>query len=246
MTYSSEANAQRPGRVAVLRGIILQNDGKSKIGRYFIRPFEALDRRIAGVLPSPAAPPLAMHGGLHVVLENGRDFVAEQLVGTPYMDFRSGLNWTPLDQFQERDRGGWDVTIPATALRGVDEQVVAETVQRLNTITGRPFVGEDCTAFIERAFGGRRLFADSPLLQALGVGVRVGDPALPLLKADSTLDARSEELLHADALRRLPDATADASSPNARLWFRRLVPTIVGGAAGGFLLARALRARGAS
>jgi len=241
VTLRKARNDDRPGRVAALRGIILQNDGKSTVGRYFIHPFEALDRAVAGVVETPGGPPVAMHAGLHVVLDDGREFVAEQLVGTPYMDFHSGLNWTPVEEFRTRDHGGWDVTVPATALRGIDESVVAETVERLNSIVGHPFVGEDCTAFVERAFDGRRLFADSPVLQALGIGMRIGDPALPLLKPDVRLDDRSEELLRADALRELPDALAGASAPNSRVWFRRLMPTIVAGAAGGYVLARVLR-----
>jgi hypothetical protein len=76
-------------------------------------------------------------------------------------------------------------------------------------------VGEDCTAFVGRACGGRRLFADSPLLRA-------------------------------DTLKQLPDALADAESPNARLWARRLGMAALVGALGGSLatrLARAGRAR---
>ncbi len=142
---------------------------------------------IAGLHPHGPAPSLAMHAGLHVQLEDGREYVAEQLVGTPYMDLKSGLNWTPLEEFRRRDRAGWDVTVPATSFRGIDEDDVEATVARLNRIEGRPFVGEDCTAFIERAFAGKRLFADSPLLRSLGVPARVGDPALPLLRPDVAL-----------------------------------------------------------
>src|SRR5207249_311261 len=117
-----------------------------------------------------------------------------QLVGGFYLDFTNGLNWTPLDTFRQRDRGGWDVTVPATAFRRVDDTAVAETIHRLNTVQGHPFVGEDCTAFIERAFGGRRLFADSLLLRWLGIGARIGDPALPLFEPDASLepDARQK------------------------------------------------------
>ena len=57
-----------------------------------------------------------------------------------------------------------------------------EVVEFLNKIQGRPFFGEDCTMFIERAFGKRRMFGDSPTARALGFGMRVGDPALALLK----------------------------------------------------------------
>jgi hypothetical protein len=216
------ASAAPPGLVTELRGVIFQNDGRSPIGRLFIRPIEAIDRWIAGVRPSRERPPLAMHAGLHVTLQDGREMVAEQLVGTLELDFRNGLNWTPLEQFRERDHGGWDLTLSARAFRRVDESVEAETVRNLNAMAGRPFIGEDCTAFIERAFGGRRLFADSPLLRLFGVSARVGDPALPLLRPEAHLDERAARLLHADALKRLPDALADPESPNVRLWALRL------------------------
>src|SRR5262249_49831143 len=153
--------------------------------------FEALDRWVAGIPPSRERRPLAMHAGLHVVLEDGREVVAEQLVGTLYMDLQSGLNWTPIDEFRSRDRGGRDLTLPATTFRRVDDRVVDEVVSRLNTIEGRAFIGEDCTAFVERAFGGRRLFADSPILRRIGIPARVGDPALPLIKPNADLDERA-------------------------------------------------------
>jgi len=219
-------NAERPGRVESIRGVVFQSDGQSTIGRTFIRPVEALDRWIVGVLPRPGEPSLAMHAGIHVVLDGGRDYVAEQLVGSFYMDFRNGLNWTPFHDFSQRDRGGWDVTVPATAFRGVDQRIVDQTVERLNGIEGHPFVGEDCTAFIERAFGGRRLFADSPLLRSFGVGARIGDPALPLLRPDAQLDDDAIRMLQFDTIKSLPDALADAESPNVRLWARRLVPLL--------------------
>lgn len=219
-------NAARPGRVASIRGIVFQSDGQSTIGRMFIRPFEALDRWIVGVLPRPNEPSLAMHAGLHVVLDNGQDYVAEQLVGSFYMDFRNGLNWTPFQDFTQRDRGGWDVTVPATDFRHVDQRLVDQTLQRLNGIEGHPFVGEDCTAFIERAFGGRRLFADSPVLRAVGIGVRIGDPALPLLRFDAQLNEDARTKLQFETIKTLPDALAEAESPNARLWAHRLTPLL--------------------
>jgi hypothetical protein len=220
-------NAERPGRIASIRGIVFQSDGRSTIGRMFIRPVEALDRWIAGLLPKPGEPSLAMHAGIHIVLEDGRDYVAEQLVGSFYMDFRNGLNWTPFQDFSQRDRGGWDVTVPATAFRHVDEVVEAETLRNLNQIEGHPFIGEDCTAFIERAFGGRRLFADSPLVRWFGVGMRIGDPALPLLRPDANLDPDARGLLQFDTIRRLPDALADVGAPNVRLWMHRLLPVVL-------------------
>jgi len=226
--------ADRPGTVTDIRGVAFQSDGKSTVGRVFIRPLEALDRWIARVLPSPDEPSLAMHAGLHVVIDGEREFVVEQLVGSFYLDFRNGLNWTPLQKFQERDRGGWDVTVPATDFRAVDDAAISETVQRLHVIGGHPFLGEDCTAFIERAFDGRRLFADSPLLGPLGIRVRIGDPALPLLRPDAQLDPRARDLLQFDEIKNLPDAQADARSPNARDWlFQRGLPALAVGAAVG-------------
>jgi len=145
-----------------LRGIILQSDKTSVAGAWIIRPVEMLDLHLAGLGRSPEAPPLAMHAGLHVVLEDDREFVVEQLLGDPREDFVDGLNWTPLETFRKRDHRGWDLTVPATAFRQVDDDVVHEVVEFLNSIEGRPFFGEDCTMLIERAFGKRRLFADSP------------------------------------------------------------------------------------
>ena len=162
-----------------------------------------------------------MHAGLRVVFEDGREFVVEQLFGTPREDFVDGLNWTPLESFRARDHEGWDVTVAATAFRNVGETVVREVVQFLNDIQGRPFFGEDCTVLIERAFGKRRLFADSPTARALGFGMRVGDPALALLKPDVRLKEDAERLLRADFLRALPDPTAEWDSPNGYIWIRR-------------------------
>ena len=211
----------RPARVAHLRGIILQSDKSSFAGAFLIRPVETLDQRLAGLRRSPSAPALAMHAGLHVVLEDGRDFVVEQLLGSPRENFIDGVNWTPLETFRARDHRGWDVTVPATDFRKIDEDVAREVVEFLNNIQGRPFFGEDCTGLVERAFGKRRLFADSPTARALGFGVRIGDPALPLLKPEARLDRRSERLLRADILRSLPDSTTRWDAPNGHLWIRR-------------------------
>jgi hypothetical protein len=217
----------RPGRVVELRGVILQSDAVDVLGAWIIRPVETLDMYLAGLGRSPGSPPLAMHAGLHVVLEDGREFVVEQLFGTPREDFVDGLNWTPLETFKARDHEGWDVTVPATAFRQVDEDIVKEAVSFLNQIEGRPFFGEDCTTFIERTFGKRRLFGDSPTAQALGFGMRVGDPALALLKPDARLDRHAERLLRADFLRALPDPTTRWDSPNGYLWIRHVALGLV-------------------
>jgi len=213
--------------VTAIRGIVFQNDGQSAAGRVFIRPMEALDRLIAGVMPDPGDPPLAMHAGIHVVIDGSREYVAEQLVGSLYLDFRNGLNWTPFENFRQRDRGGWDETVPATAFRGIDARTVDQTVEQLNSgIHGHPFIGEDCTAFIERAFGSRRMFADSPMLRSFGLGIRVGDPALPLLKPDASLPPDVKQKLQFEKIKRLPDAFADPESPNMPLWVHRLAPVL--------------------
>jgi hypothetical protein len=225
--------SERPGTVTAIRGIILQSDGKSPVGRMFIRPFEAMDRLVAGMLLRPGAPKLAMHAGIRVEIDGRHDYVVEQLVGSLYLTFKNGLNWTPYHSFANRDRGGWDLTIPATLFRSVDDAAAAQAAGRLNAIVGHPFVGEDCTAFVERAFDGRRLFADSPLMRLLGIGVRIGDPALPLLRPDTALDEGSERLLQLDQLRRLPDALADAQSRNVQMWLHRLLPAAVVGVAVG-------------
>jgi hypothetical protein len=242
-----EEHALRPGTVTAIRGVVFQSDGQSTIGRLFIRPFEALDRWAAGILPKPGEPLLAMHTGVHVEIDSAYDYVAEQLVGSFYMDFRNALNWTPYEKFTRRDRGGWDVTVPATAFRGVDASVVEEACGRLNAIEGHPFLGEDCAAFVERAFGSRRLYADSPVLRSLGVGIRVGDPALPLLKHDAHLDEPAQTNLQVEKIRNLPDALADAEAPNLRLWSHRLLPAaLLAGLAGVVYSSTSRRSRPAS
>jgi hypothetical protein len=217
----------RPGRLKELRGIIFQSDLHSILGSWLIRPIEMLDRRLAGLGRSPGNPPLAIHVGIHVVIENGAEFVVEQLFGTPREDFVDGLNWTPIETFRARDHGGWDVTIPATAFRQIDNEIVNQTVAYLNAIPERPFFDEDCTTLVERAFGKRRMFADSPTARSLGFGFRVGDPALPLLRPETRLEEKAETLLRADALRTLPNPTADWDAPNARIFVRRLLYLLI-------------------
>ena len=217
------AAAQRPGQVVVLRGIIFQSDASSVIGELFIRPLEAFDRWQAGLARRMGDTPLAMHAGLHVVIEDGREFVAEQLVGSMFEDFHDALNWTPLEAFRRREAAGWDVTVPATAFRGIDDAAVAEAVANLNTVRGHAFVGEDCTKFVERMFGKRRLFGDSPTGMSLGIGLRVGDPALPLLRPDAELDSRTRELLRVSVVSRQPDPLAAQDAPNAHLWIGRAI-----------------------
>lgn len=229
--------AKLPGRVVALRGVIFQSDLRDPITQGLIRPMERVDRWVAGLYRSGGPGSHATHAGLHVVLADGRELVGEQQIGPLYQDFANGLQWTPIEQFRERQGRGWDLTVPATAFRGVDERVVAETTARLNRIEGRPFLEEDCTAFVERAVGGRRLFADSPVLRRLGVNARVGDPALPLLRRDAPLEPRAARLLRVEALLELPDAVAEPLSPNASQLLGWGLLAAAVGAGGGSLLA---------
>jgi hypothetical protein len=224
------AAAVRPGRVSALRGIIFQSDGTSWVGEIFIRPIEAFDRWQAGLTAAPGHASLAMHAGLHVALEDGREFVAEQLVGTWFEDFRDGLNWTPLADFQARDhQQGWDATVPATQFRGIDDAAVRKAIEYLNAVEGHAFLGEDCTSFVEKAFGRRRLFGDSPTARNLGIGLRVGDPALPVLRRNCQLEGRAETLLRVAIVRGQDDPLAGHGAPNARVWVGRFVTWLVVG-----------------
>ena len=218
------------GRVVELRGIIFQSDSHSFIGAWLIRPVQMFDRRLAGLRQSAFGPSFAMHVGLHVVVADGREFVVEQLLETPWNAFVNGVAWTPLEVFRNRIRGGWDVTVPATAFRKIDDRVVKEAIEFLNRLQARPYCCEDCPTFVERAFGRRRLFADSPTARWLGFGVRIGDPALPLLRPEIRLDRRTERLLRAPLLRTLPDPITSWNSPNARFLLHRMLIL------GGFLL----------
>ena len=215
----SEGN--RPDRVVKLNGVIVQSDKTSWLGAWIIRPVEMLDLHLAGMGREIGSEPLAMHAGLDVELEDGRRFVVEQLFGTPRENFISGLNWTPLETFRKRDHAGWDVTISPSDFRKIDQNIICEVIEFLNQIKGRPFFGEDCTGLIERAFGKRRLFADSPTADLIGLGMRVGDPALMLLRPEAQFDPETERLIRADILRALPDPTTSWDAPNGRLWIKR-------------------------
>ncbi len=202
-----------------LKGIVFQADARSAISRWFIRPFEDLDRWMAGLKPAfgRADPPLANHAGVHLVLEDGREVVLEQLVDSARHLFVSGLAMTPIEEFRRRDNGGWDLSIAATAFRGVDEAAIREALDRIPRLSGRPFYLEDCVDLVERAFGGRRLFADSPLLRRLHLPVRVEDPALPLLRPSADLDPGVARLIRAQTLRGLPDPATPAGHALPRM-----------------------------
>ena len=237
MSQNRPSTHHRPARVREIKGIVFQSDGQSGVGARFIRPVESVNRRVAGIRFDPNGPSLAMHAGIHVILENGEEWVAEQLHGTIENYLGTAFNWTPIETFRERDRGGWDVTIPATAFRHVDEEQVAKTVERLNTLGGHPFLREDCTAFIEHMFS-HQLFAHVPMLGLLGINVPIGDPAMPLLRPDARLDPEAARLLRLNELRQLKDTPwGFQPSPISRAAPRYLAAAIVAGTIG-YLLAR--------
>ena len=51
--------------------------------------------------------------------------------------------------------------------------------------------------------------------------MRVGDPALMLLRSDAQFDPETERLIRANVLRALPDPTTEWDAPNGRLWIKR-------------------------
>ena len=228
---TSLSRREAPGRVAELRGIIFQCDTSSALGGIFIRPAESLDLWFAGLRrheknrAHPAS--LGMHAGLHVTLEDGRNFVVEQLAGGWREWLVNGLHWTPLEAFRQREKpenGGWDVTVKAGEFRQVDEFAERYAVTHLNSIRGRAFLHEDCTGFIGRVFGSqRRIFADSPILRSLGYDFRSGEPALPLLRREAVLDPQAEERLQGVVLRDLPDPAAESASLSLRQLHHRMV-----------------------
>jgi hypothetical protein len=233
---TADSSRERPGTIVELRGIIFQCDASSLLGDILIRPAEALDLWFAGFEQRPwwrgAIDPgfkstLGMHAGLHVVLEDGRHFVVEQLTGGWREWLINGLHWTPLEAFQRREKraaGGWDATVPVEEFRQVDEYAKKDALARLNDLQGRPFLREDCTGFIGRVFGPkRRIFADSPILRAFGFDLRSGEPALPLLRRDAVLKPEAEERLHAEVLRSLPEPRADTVSMSLRQLHHRLL-----------------------
>ena len=91
------------------------------------------------------------------------------------------------------NRGGWDVTIAPTDFRKIDQKVICEVIDFLNQIEGRPYFGEGCTGLVERAFGKRRVFADSPTAGLIGFGMRVGDPAAAGNAAPYSISSDSSE-----------------------------------------------------
>ena len=216
------AHPHRPGRVVGIDGIVFQCDADHPISSLFIRPIEELSARFRGRSRRAGSlgVPLANHAGIRVRIagDDGRayPFVIEQQAGTLAQNVANALSWTPWREFKMREgRGGWDVTVPATAFEGVDPADVLAGIDALNREPGRAFYREICTAFIERIFGGRQLFDDVEVLDWLvpGPGPRIPEPAAPRFKSNARLSRRARYLLRVDELPSVHVAVEAARAP---------------------------------
>ena len=216
------SRAERPGRVLGIDGIVFQCDVDHPISSLFIRPIEELSVRFRGRSrrAESLGVPLANHAGIRVRIagNDGRayPFVVEQQTGTLAQNVANALSWTPWREFKMREgRGGWDVTVPATAFEGVDPADVLAGIDALNREPGRAFYREICTAFIERIFGGRQLFDDVEVLDWLvpGPGPRIPEPAAPRFKSNARLSRRARYLLRVDELPSVHVAVEAARAP---------------------------------
>src|ERR1043165_348075 len=119
--------AHQPGRVVGIDGIVFQCDADDAISSLIIRPIQELSLRFQG-RPRRAdswGVPLANHAGIRVRIAgaDGRAhlYVVEQLNGTLVQNVANALSWTPWRDFKLREgRGGWHVTVPATAFEGLE------------------------------------------------------------------------------------------------------------------------------
>jgi hypothetical protein len=217
------ARAQRPGRVVAIDGIVFQCDVDHAIWSLFIRPIEELSVRFRGGRRRAGSwgVPLANHAGIAVRVDgdDGRlhRYVVEQQAGALVQNVGNALSWTPWREFKMREgRGGWDVTVPATAFEGVEPADVLAAVDALNREPGRAFYREICTVFIERIFGGGQLFDDVEVLDWLvpGPGPRIPEPAAPRFKSNARLGRRARYLLRVDELPAIHLAVDAAHAPD--------------------------------
>jgi hypothetical protein len=247
--------SRRPGQVIAIEGIVFQCDADDPVSGLFIRPLQHLSRRLRGRSnegrPHRAGArgvPLANHAGIRVRVLGAdgktRRYVVEQLNGSVRQNLVNGLSWTRWREFRAREGGGWDVTVPALALEGIQPADVAAAVNVLNREAGQPFFSEVCTVFIERVFG-KRLFDRVEILDRLvpGPGPRIPEPSAPLFKPDAHLSRRARHLLRSDELPmvhvelqqaaaaeqsgRPVDATLAGDNATRRLTRGALKPTIV-------------------
>jgi hypothetical protein len=215
---------ERPGRVVAIDGIVFQCDIDHPVSSLVIRPIEELSRRFRGQTAATLnrGVPLANHAGIRVrvVGPDGRvrAYVVEQQTGTLEQTLDNALSWTPWRAFRMREgRGGWDVTVPATAFEGIEPSDVRKAVDALNQEPGRPFYREVCTSLIERIFGGRQLFDDVEAIDWLvpGPGPHIPEPAAPRFKPNARLSRRARYLLRVDELPAVHSAVGAAQSPDA-------------------------------
>jgi len=221
--HRTPGDAQRPGRVIAIDGVVFQCDIGHPVSALLIRPIEELSLRIRRRINHAGkwVVPLANHAGIRVriVRADGRvePYVVEQLNGTLLQDVANGLSWTSWKDFRRREGRGWDVTVPATAFEGVEPVNVVAAIDALNREPGRPFYQEICTAFIERIFGGRELFDNVEVLDWLvpGPGPHIPEPAAPRFKSHARLSRRARYLLRVDDLPALHARVAETPAPGS-------------------------------
>ncbi len=145
-------------------------------------------------------PPMANHAGLRVrvALPDGTTdcYVVEVLWSIPFGKKAGIPIWTPLSAFRARERQGWHVTVPAEEFVGIGHADVTSAAEMLNDLRGERRWGETCTLFIERVFGGKPMFADSEILRNVRRGLRLPEPAAPLLQPGAVLRPTVRWLLY--------------------------------------------------
>ncbi len=198
----------RPGRVVRIDGVVFQCDADDMVSTLLIRPMQRLSQRLRGRERgfSSSGVPLANHAGIRICIAcphgSTQTYVVEQLSGTLWQNVANGLSWTTWRKFKAREGGGWDVTVPCLAFEGVTPADVAAAIDVLNEETGQAFYSEICTAFIERVFGGHRLFNEVEALHWLvrGAGLRIPEPAAPRFRRNAYLSRRARHLLRTKEL----------------------------------------------
>jgi hypothetical protein len=202
--------ATRPGAVVGIDGIAFQCDSVGPVQALLTRPLEAarlrLDGRRIGNGNGRPHVPLANRVGVvvQVLQPDGdvRPYVVEQVSESRHTTAcADGLSWISYVRFQERDFGGWDVMVPASAFAMIQPGDAGAAIERLNASVECTLLTETDTGLVERVFG-REMFGDPWILDrfASGDGYHVSASAVPLLGGEIRLGARARWLLRADAL----------------------------------------------
>ena len=199
MMHTQSDPTARPGRVLSIQGVVFQCDAGDRLTAPLVRAVEELSRCLRSGSHS-RQPLLANHAGVRVrlALPDGsvRSYVVELLPRWPW-DKQAGLPvWTPLLVFRSRDRGGWDVTVPAHAFAGIGRAEIRAALRALNASGQSRRRRALCTHFIEHLFGGKAMFSDLEVLHRLWPALRLPEPAAPRLRAGARLSDRAQRLLN--------------------------------------------------